>query len=185
MTVELEPGIRFHREKLLSAIEYIVHLRKDDLDSLGRTKLHKCLYYSDMLYFVDTGAPITGVDYIKKPFGPTARYLPWALGELEKSGAISVNRRSYFGLQKDDFESLRDYNSNILSQQELGFLGAITGFVCEFKATEISEISHSQPWRSVQMGERIPYATAFLLLPQPFPTDADIRHVEEIARKRA
>jgi uncharacterized phage-associated protein len=172
-----EREIRFDREKLIEAVYEVIALRAKEVDTLGKTKLHKALYYSDMLAFADRGEPVTGVEYVKQPFGPTARYLNWALKELEQRSLISVGQRNYFGLEKYDFGLTTPERrpTNRLDSYERSLIADVVEFVCGFSAKEISEISHAAPWQGVRMGERIPYASAFLLIPQEGPTRRDIR----------
>lgn len=167
-------NIQFDREKFLAAIHHIIEHCSDRPEVLGKTKLHKCLYYSDMLNFFITGEPLTGVDYIKAPYGPTARYLEWGLRELSSRGFISCEMEEYFGLGKYRYLSLRPTCSGGLTDREKGLLDEVTAFVCEHSAREISEFSHSQPWQDAQMGERIPYSSAYQLVPETAPTQADL-----------
>jgi len=169
-----EIGVHFDREKFLDAIHHVVELCNDRPDVLGKTKLHKCLYYSDMLQFFVTGVPVTGVEYTKAPYGPTARYLDWGLQELVSRGRISVHRETYFGLGKYRYKSERPLQTNLLSGQESALLNEVAAFVCEHSAREISEFSHAQPWQDAQMGERISYSSAYQLVPGTTPTQADL-----------
>ena len=166
--------VPFDREKLLAAVHYVIDLCAEDLDRLGKTKLHKVLYFADMLAFIDTGKPLTGVEYIKEPFGPTARYLGWAIRQLEDAGKIAVTRRRFYGLEKFDFRLCEKAEYNELGEYERNLLAVVVDFVCGFSAKEISEISYDKPWQSVGLGERIPYASAFLLLPPRRPSARDI-----------
>lgn len=180
-----EPGIKFDRETFLDAIHFIIHECRDKPDLLGKTKLHKCLYYSDMLRFVTSGRPITGAEYIKQPFGPTARYLEWGLRTLRERGRISIRREEYFGLGKYAFSSEREPQSNRLSDDEKALMGEVIAFVCQHTAREISEISHATPWQNAQMGERIPYSSARSLLPpKREPTERDIQYAEQHVMRR-
>lgn len=180
-----ELGIEFDREKFLDAIHFIIECCQDKPELLGKTKLHKCLYYSDMLHYAVTGAAITGVEYIKQQFGPTARYLDWGLRSLRERGLISVHQEEYFGLGKYVFTSERAPRTNRLSAEEKALLGEVVAFVCEKTAREISEISHAAPWQNARMGERIPYSTAHLLLPPTRqPTQRDIEYAEQHVRRR-
>ncbi|MGO4836011.1 Panacea domain-containing protein, partial [Rhizobiaceae sp. 2RAB30] len=61
--------ITFSRDKLRAAVLHVISSCKPD--RLGAVKLHKVLYYSDMLSYLDTGKPVTGAEYRKRPFGPT------------------------------------------------------------------------------------------------------------------
>lgn len=160
-----EAAIQFDRDKFLAAVHWIVARFSATPDRLGRTKLHKILYYSDMLCFFETGTPLTGVEYQKQSHGPTARYLGWALKELEHSGKISAAFEEYFGHQKWNFISLTTPASNLLSEHEVRLLEEVSGFVEGHSAKEISNISHAAPWQLVKMGERIPYGTAAWLWP--------------------
>lgn len=169
-----EGGIRFDREKFLAAIHHVIDRCSDRPDVLGKTKLHKCLYYADMLHFFVTGQPITGVDYVKAPFGPTARYLDWGLKELKARRLIDWTKEEYFGLGKYRYRSEASACSNLLSSREVGLLDEIVAFVCEHSAKEISEFSHALPWQNAKMGERIPYGSAYLLVPGTTPTKADM-----------
>jgi uncharacterized phage-associated protein len=184
-TQQAEPGIEFDREKFLDAIHFIVHACKDKPDLLGKTKLHKCLYYSDMLHYVVTGSPITGAEYIKQQFGPTARYLDWGLRSLRERGQISVHQEDYFGLGKYVFSSEEEPRTNRLSVEERALMGEVIALVCEHTAREISELSHAAPWQNADMGHRIPYSSAHLLLPPTRePSAGDIEYAEQHVRRR-
>jgi len=159
-----EPEITLDYRKFCDVVHFIC-ANCPDADLLGKTKLHKVLYYSDMLNFLDTGTPLTGDDYIKQPFGPTARHLQKAVRDLEAEERISVTVRSYFGMSKVDFISLKDPNPNALSLEEAARVREVIDFVCRRSAKEISELSHAKPWEAVQIGERIPYFTAWWLIP--------------------
>jgi hypothetical protein len=132
------------------------------------------LYYSDMLQFFVTGSPVTGVEYVKAPYGPTARYLDWGLQELADRRRISVHRETYFGLGKYRYRSEEALRTNRLSAQETALIDEVAAFVCEHSAREISEFSHAQPWQDARMGERIPYSSAYQLVPGTTPTRADL-----------
>jgi hypothetical protein len=169
----LGPEVHFNREKFLAAIHHIIAQCSDRTHALGKTKLHKSLYYSDMLHFFVTGEAITGVEYIKAPFGPTARYLDWGLQELSARGLISVEMEDYFGLGKYKYVARSLASSALLSERERALIGEVVEFVCEHSAREISEFSHAQPWLDARMGERISYASAHQLVPGTAPTQAD------------
>lgn len=158
-------NIKLDKKKFEDIVHYICHSRKDNPDTLGKTKLHKILYFSDMLHFIDTLEPLTGVEYQKQPFGPTAKHLGWALESLEKAEKLKVSEINYFGLRKFDFESLKEPKSNRISPDEKSLLDAVIDFVCGMTANEISDLSHKAPWKNTKIGELISYDSAFLLLP--------------------
>jgi uncharacterized phage-associated protein len=161
--VSLDEDIQFDRSKLLSVVHYIC--ATVPVEELGRVKLHKILYFADMLHYAARGQPLTGVEYQKQPFGPAARHLKWALQTLEDRGQLTVSRRDYFGFPKDDFLSLREPDPESLTGYERELLGEVADFVRLRSARQISEFSHNDAWSAVSMGERIPYYTAYSLCP--------------------
>ena len=160
----------FDREKFKAVVHYLCRHAGDDF---GRVKLHKALYFADMLHFIDKHKPLTGVDYVKQQFGPTARHLKWALDDLARDGAIQVSVEPYFGLSKYGFRSLREPASNHLSDEDRTLLDEVLKFVGNHSATTISELSHNEAWQAFQIGAVIPYETAYWLVPVEI-TDDDL-----------
>jgi uncharacterized phage-associated protein len=163
--------IHLDRSKLLNVVHYVC--AACDGDKLGKVKLHKILYFSDMLSYTMTGAPLTGVEYQKQPFGPCARHLGWAIAELGKAGKIAVTEREFYGLKKFEFKSLTNVDRQSFSNREIALLDDVIDFVCDRSAKEISELSHQVPWQLAKLGEEIPYFTAFSLQPVEI-TDEDV-----------
>ncbi|MEN5083917.1 Panacea domain-containing protein [Bosea sp. TWI1241] len=171
----------FDREKFKAALHYLCRHADEDF---GRVKLHKALYFADMLHFVDKGEPLTGVDYVKQQFGPTARHLKWGLDELVREGALRVSQERYFGLPKYVFRSLREPASNHLSDDDRTLLDEVLKFVADHSATAISELSHNEAWHAFETGEVIPYETAYWLVPTEV-TDEDMIWAEAQMREHA
>lgn len=180
VTVRLDEDLPFDRAKFEAVVHYIC--ANVPVEELGRVKLHKILYFSDMLHFVATGRPLTGVEYQKQPFGPAARHLKAALDKLQREGALEVLRRDYFGFPKYDFVSKTPPNNQTFSNTEISLLGEVMDFVRLKSAREISDLSHNDAWHSVKMGERIPYYSAFSLYPVEL-NEEDIAWGESEARR--
>ncbi|MBX9910929.1 MAG: SocA family protein [Beijerinckiaceae bacterium] len=171
----------FNREKFKAVVHYLCHHARSDF---GRVKLHKALYFADMMHFIDHGSALTGVDYVKQQFGPTARHLKWALDELRSEAKLRISKENYFGLPKDHFESVRDPDSNELSFADRGLLDGILEFVRNHSATALSEISHNEAWQAFEIGDVIPYETAYWLVPTEV-TDDDMAWAEAQMRATA
>lgn len=168
----VEPNINFDREKLLDVIHFICEKRSPE--DLGNVKLHKILYFSDMIHYVATGKPLTGVEYLKQSFGPIARHLTWGLSELENRGVISISKKDYFGFPKLHIDVNIPLKTNRISRMEQDILGDVVEFVCSKSAREISDLSHNAAWDALEIGERIPYLSAFMLAPPREVSDEDI-----------
>lgn len=154
-----EEYVRFDRAKLKAAAHYVCSQLKPS--ELGNVKLHKILYFADMLHFSDVGEPLTGVDYIKQKFGPTARHLGSVISELEREGKIRVEIRNYFGFEKKDYVVQSEPDRLLLGNAGIRLLDTVIAFARDRSASELSELSHDCAWQAADMGERIPYAAVF------------------------
>src|ERR1051325_2665856 len=133
---------------------------------LGAVKLHKVLYFSDMLSFAFWGHPVTGSTYRKRDFGPTSDYLLSALRELQRDEAIRVSNVDYFGFRKAGYIALREPDLSRLTSEEQDLITDVVDFVAnQNTAKTISEFSHNRAWEMAAFGEVIPYHTAFALFP--------------------
>jgi hypothetical protein len=162
-------SIQFDRNKLKAAILRIC--ASCPPERLGAVKLHKVLYFADMISFALSGRAVTGAEYRKRPFGPTCVPLLPVLREMENDGQLIIREDEYFGLTKKTYQPLVQADDNRLSKDEGDLLEAVIDFVCnQNTARSISEISHQLPWELAEFGETISYDTALLLFPsQPSP----------------
>ena len=177
----MQEHFQFDRERFKDVVHYVVHYVGGKLgpDMLSRTKLHKVLYFADMLHYLDTGGPLTGADYRRQRFGPAACHLSRALKELESEGRISVSTRNYYGYDKSEYRALTPPSTDRLSSTQTQLIEHLIGFVCVHTAAEIGEFCHEDVWSSVAMGERIPYYAAFAMFPAEITNDDLAEAVEE------
>jgi hypothetical protein len=156
---------------------------------LGAVKLHKVLYYSDMLFFAQHGTPITGAAYRKRPFGPTCDSLLPALRSLEKRDALEIRTVDFFGYAKKEYHARRQADPGRLSEREKGVVDAVIDFVCnENSAKTISELSHNRAWDLAEFGEPLPYVSVFQIFPTQVSPEAmewGEKQVGEIAAERS
>lgn len=174
--------VQFDREKLKEAVWLIAAYCP--LEELGNVKLHKILYFSDMLLFLQEGRPLTGVDYIKQKFGPVARHLSAAVSELVANGTMRVTEEEYFGLYKKNYVSLKEFKKNRLTEHEIELIKEVADFVRGKSAKEISELGHRSVWEAAELGESLPYFTALHLVPAEV-NDDDRSWARESAQRYA
>jgi uncharacterized phage-associated protein len=172
--------IQFDRSKFKEAV--LVIARHCPPAELGNVKLHKILYFADMMTFLNEGRPLTGVEYLKQKFGPTARYLSSAVRELEQEGRLTVETVNYFGFYKKHYNVHGEPKQGVLSDREVGLLKEIADFVRGKSANEISEISHNAAWEAAELGEVIPYQSVLMLVPVEIK-DQDRQWALEAAQK--
>ncbi len=177
-----KPTVQFDREKLLEAVYFVCSV--SDPSKLGNVKLHKILYFSDMMRFLESGSPITGVEYIKQKMGPTARHLAWALGELQSCGVLEISEEEFHGFIKKRYETRSAFPIRNLSTEEKDMLREATDYFSDMSARETSEISHNAAWRTARLGEVIPYHSVYRLLPVELDED-DMKWAEKEAEIHA
>lgn len=164
--------MQFDREKLKAAILYTC--TRCPPAQLGAVKLHKVLYFADMLRYAGVGSPITGSTYRKRQHGPTCDQLLATLGELARSNQIEVRKVDYFGYTKTEYRVVAVADTSRLSPDECLLLDEVIEFVCEANtARTISEFSHNRAWEIADFGETLPYFSAFKLFPSEL-TEEDL-----------
>lgn len=175
-------AFQFSREKLAEAAHYVCANTKPN--ELGNVKLHKILYFADMFNYLESGQPITGVEYIKQKFGPTARHLTATLKNLQANGVLTVSEEEYFGYRKKTYSCNKPYLRKSLSEQETTVLDQFMKLVATMSAAEVSEVSHDAAWESVPLGEVIPYSSIFRAI-APEIDESDVAWGDEIAVRYA
>jgi Protein of unknown function (DUF4065) len=163
--------MQFDRNKLKAVV--LTALNRCPSERVGAVKLHKILYFFDMLSFIQTGVGAVGATYRKRPFGPTCEPLLGALREMEREGQVVIGHSDYYGYRKTDYRPLVAPDSALLSKAQEDLLSDVIDFVClEYSASTISEYSHQAPWEAVEFGDVIPYASAYFLLPMQVSPEA-------------
>lgn len=163
--------MQFDRAKLRAAILHTCRAVKPE--RLGAVKLHKVLYFLDMIHYAQTGRPVTGAIYKKRPFGPTCVPMLPVLREMELEGLIRINEVMFHGLRKKEYIALQNAEAGILNEPEIDLLNEVIEFVCDQNsARSISEFSHQLPWEMADFGEVISYQSALLLFPAQISPEA-------------
>lgn len=179
--------MQFDRAKLEAVI--LRTCRRAGPDRLGATKLHKVLYFVDMVQFAATGTPVTGATYKKRPYGPTCVQLLPTLKEMVSKGVLEVRENDFHGLRKVEYHPQQQEDKHVLNRNETALLDRIIEFVCnKHTAKSISDFSHKLPWDIVEFDEVIPYESALLLFPadtSPEAFDAFEEELEEIEAERS
>lgn len=163
--------MQFDKAKLKAVILYACTKCGDG--ELGAVKLHKVLYFLDMLHYADVGAPVTGSTYRKRALGPTNDQLLAVLREMKLAGEIDVREVDYFGYRKTEYVARVEPKIGLLGKRELALLDEVMDFVCARNtAKTISEFSHNRAWEMVDFGEEIPYNSVFVILPTQVSLEA-------------
>jgi len=163
--------MQFDRAKLKAVVLYACS--KCDPSQLGAVKLHKILYYTDMIQYAYVGSPVTGATYRKRPFGPTCDQLLIVIADLVREKALEVEEVEYFGFRKKEYIAKAQPESNRLNASEQNLLDEVLDFVCrQNTAKTISEFSHNIAWELAKFGDILTYPSAFHLFPNQASPEA-------------
>ncbi len=147
--------------KLAELIVWAGHLMAKD-PAAGSTKLNKVLFYADFVHHRRYGRPITGVEYQKLQHGPAPRRLRPVRDELARRGDIVVQQEPLFLHTIDRTVPQREPNLEIFSETEREVITEVVRQLDTMNAADVSSMSHEEfGWHWVEMGETIPYVTAF------------------------
>jgi peptide deformylase len=179
-----ETVMQFDRTKLRTVVLYTC--ARCDPTKLGAVKLHKVLYFTDMLHYAQFRTPITGATYRKRPYGPTCDELLPLLRDLAAEGAIAISEAEYFGYRKTEYVAKEAPQTDLLSRRQLSLLDDVIEFVCyDNTAKSISEFSHNAAWESAEPGEILPYSSAMLMFSRDVPLEAAPRESSKSRAARA
>ena len=128
-----------------------------------KTKLAKLLYLIDFRNFYEELESMSGVQYVRRAYGPVADGFFELTDDLNDKGEISVTPLDYaFMIKSNKFET----DESLLSEAEKSKISEICELWKDKKTQEIVEYTHQQkPWASCLDGEYIPY----LLITQEEP----------------
>jgi hypothetical protein len=173
----------FRKKKFRTLVHYVCDKCSEQPSKLGATKLHKVAWHADMIAYLQTGETITGETYVKRQFGPTAKHMLPTLDDLEKAGAIAVRDVDYFGYDKTEYVSLKKPDIGDFSAQEIDIVNDMIRYVCdENSAASISAKTHDRIWELAEIGEEIPFGTAFAGNPGEVTADSLKWATREIER---
>jgi uncharacterized phage-associated protein len=79
--------MKVNLRKFMQLIVFFAH--HEAVKPLGKTKLFKLLYFTDVTHMRTVGEPITGAEYLKYLYGPVPVQGDFALKELQKHRLIS------------------------------------------------------------------------------------------------
>jgi hypothetical protein len=166
---EFEFSERRFKDLLLYASQQLA-----DDPTFGETKLNKVLFFADFEAFRLLGEPITGAEYQKNKYGPTARRYTVLRDELIRWDQLEVQRRLVVD-HVQDVPRLTNVEPNTeqFTSEELEIIDAVITEMRQYTNTEASDESHNRSagWRTRDFGETIPYSSA-LIDPEPLDDEA-------------
>ena len=130
------------------------------------TKLNKVLFYSDFLYYQETGRSITGAEYQALEYGPAPKKLLPIRQKLVDEGALAIDQRKF----QHRVVPLRNPDLTNFAAQEIAIVNKVINCLKNASAETVSELSHAflgwkAAWTETEKSKEpvtIPYGTVFV-----------------------
>lgn len=120
-----------------------------------KTKLAKLVYLADFAWFYDHLESMSGMQYIRRSYGPVPDPYFRAISELEEEGKINID---YKGDAILIGEGEKKQESDLLSKNEISLMLEIAKKWKDKRTQEIVDFTHNQlPYKICLPNEVIPY----------------------------
>ena len=149
----------------------------------GAIKLNKVLFFAEFTHLRRHHAVISGCEFQKLPHGPAPRQLLPVRERLLAAGQARLVAEDFLGRPQHRLVPERPADLSVFSPDELASIDDVLDQLEGMTGTQVSELSHQEPgWRLTEVGETIPYSTAFLDFPQ-VATPTSERLSREVAER--
>ena len=156
-------NIVFNAEKLQNTLLYVLS-RCGGKPNVGETVLYKLLYFIDFDSFETRSETVTGLQYIKYPFGPVPLprlYLPVIRG-MEEQGVLKIVKQIYHDMAQKKYVALADPDLDAFSGAEMKLINNVIDRLSDMTATQIKTYVHDDaPWLHTEAEEIIDYRLVF------------------------
>lgn len=133
-------------------------------DGINKTKLLKEMFYVDFLTYKRYMYSLTGLEYVKLPYGPVPDDYEIILKELEKKNIISYNINYQNNYEECIISSIQDINEEIFTTDELNIIKDVINKFKDYKVKDIVEYSHQElAFIKTAYNNRIDYSYALSL----------------------
>ena len=174
--------VRYDEAKFAELILHVADRLRSDRAG-GATKLNKVLFFTEFTHLRRHRAVITGCEFQKLPHGPAPRQLVPVRRRLVDQGAAELVTEDFLGRPQQRLVPRRPADLSIFTEVEMATVDDVLDQLGGLTGTQVSELSHDEPgWQLTEIGETIPFATAFLDFAQP-ATPTSERLAREVAER--
>ncbi|HIS12040.1 MAG TPA: DUF4065 domain-containing protein [Candidatus Onthocola stercoravium] len=129
---------------------------------ISKTRVLKEMFYSDFLNYKNTGESITGLEYIKYPFGPVPNNYEILLHYLFEKEIIDIKVRYFNDKEYIAIIAKNKPTNKHLTKEQIHIINKVKEFFKNYNAEEISEYSHQEKaYKETKYKEKISYDYAF------------------------
>lgn len=174
--------LTYSERKFTELVLYVADRLRADRAG-GATKLNKVLFFAEFTHMRRHQAVISGCEFRKLAHGPAPRQLVPVRGRLIAIGHAELVTEDFLGRPQHRLVPMRPADLSVFGADEQSSVDDVLDQLEGMTGTQVSELSHQEPgWRLTELGETIPYATAFLDFPQ-VATPSSERLSREVAER--
>jgi uncharacterized phage-associated protein len=158
--------VRYDEDKFAELVLYVADRLRGDRSG-GATKLNKVVFFAEFTHLRRHHAVISGCEFQKLPHGPAPRQLVSVRQRLIEHGDADLVTEDYLGRPRHRLIPRRPADLSRFTDDERKSIDDVLDQLADLTGSQVSELSHQEPgWQLAEIGETIPYATAFLDFPQ-------------------
>lgn len=158
--------VAYDESKFAELLLHVAARLRDDRTG-GSTKLNKILFFVEFTHLRRHHRVVSGGEFQKLPHGPAPRRLLPVRRQLVDQGAAQLVEEDFLGRPQHRLVPQRPADLTLFAAEELQTIEDVLAQLAGMTGTQVSELSHQEPgWRLTEVGETIPFSTAFLDFPQ-------------------
>ncbi|MEM9034582.1 MAG: Panacea domain-containing protein [Actinomycetota bacterium] len=158
--------VRYDESKFSELLLHVADWLRSDRAG-GATKLNKVLFFVEFTHLRRHHSVISGCEFQKLPHGPAPRQLLPVRRRLVEQGEAELVEEDFLGRPQHRLMPSRAADLRAFTSTDLGTIDDVLAELDGMSAGQVSELSHQEPgWQLTELGETIPFATAFLDFPQ-------------------
>ncbi|QUL99296.1 MAG: DUF4065 domain-containing protein [Candidatus Fermentithermobacillus carboniphilus] len=157
----IDPVSRGFRAFDFQKVGEIVAWIAGEVGRLYKTKLAKLLWLADFTHFSLEGTSITGLAYVRMPYGPAPDKFQVLLSLLQETGCVDIVTQELGEYSGDLIRPNKTPDLGGLSASEKAVLNAVVRRFGSSTSKELSDLSHGEVlWQSRPDGATLPYTEA-------------------------
>lgn len=142
----------FNLNKLINMIIFF------SMNCVQKTKLMKLLFYSDFLNYKRNLLSMSGIPYVKLPYGPVPKDHDLLLSTIEKNDVIDIEYEFINDYTIINIKSSKNFDDSLFNEEELRILEQVNDFFENYGSVSISNFSHEEDgWKLTEDREIISY----------------------------
>lgn len=126
--------------------------------SVQKTKLMKLLFYTDFLNYKRNLLSMSGMPYVRLPYGPVPKDHDLLLSTIQKNEMIDIEYEFVNDYTIINIKSLKEFDDTLFNEEELEILQQVYEQFKHYGSVAISDFSHEEEgWKNTDDREIISY----------------------------